>query len=560
MTERRSLRCAIYTRTSSDEGLSQDYNSLAAQRDACIAFILSQKHEGWVRTRRIYEDGGFTGGNLDRPALRDLLADLAAGELDIIVVYKIDRLTRSLRDFAKLSESLERYGGSFVAVTQQFNTASSMGRLTLNILLTFAQFEREVTGDRIRDKRASSTRVGIWMGGNPALGYDAPAKKLVVNPREAEVVRYIFRRFVELKSMAELRKDLQHNGLVSKRKIKKDGVSCGGRAFSWHPLRTILTNPLYRGLIRHKTATYPGRHEPIIDGDLFDEVQRLVRRVAIQEKAKRERAYPSLLRGIIFDRAGEPLYTHHTRKGEKRHNYYVSKSALARKHLKDFQNKMRVSAPVLERFVIDLLSKTLRDKDRLLLHLPTTRKLPATLRQARELANEVSGQAERNTGVITNLVDRIELDRGSLRLLLNRRWLYERLELFPSRGAAPFAGDPIEIRIEDHAIRCGSEMKVILENLDRPPEPDHRLIRGVLRATRWFNALASGEFSTIADLARSERCCPSLITNRIRLAFLAPDIVEAILEGRQPSTLTLARLEQACPLPISWDEQRALFM
>jgi site-specific DNA recombinase len=221
VAERPVVRCAIYTRKSSDEGLQQAYNSLAAQRDACAAYILSQKHEGWVRVKRSYDDGGFSGGTLERPGLQRLLADLAGGEIDIIVVYKIDRLTRSLRDFARLAELLERSNASFVAVTQQFNTATSMGRLTLNVLLTFAQFEREVTGDRIRDKRAASTKLGMWMGGNPALGYDAPAKKLVVNPQEADDVRYIFRRFLELRSMAELRKDLVQSGIVSKRKTLK---------------------------------------------------------------------------------------------------------------------------------------------------------------------------------------------------------------------------------------------------------------------------------------------------------------------------------------------------
>jgi DNA invertase Pin-like site-specific DNA recombinase len=199
VAERPVVRCAIYTRKSSDEGLQQAYNSLAAQRDACAAYILSQKHEGWVRVKRTYDDGGFSGGNLERPGLQRLLSDLASGEIDIIVVYKIDRLTRSLRDFAKLAELLESSSASFVAVTQQFNTASSMGRLTLNVLLTFAQFEREVTGDRIRDKKTASMKLGMWMGGNPALGYDSPAKRLVVNPGEAEDVRYIFKRFLELR-------------------------------------------------------------------------------------------------------------------------------------------------------------------------------------------------------------------------------------------------------------------------------------------------------------------------------------------------------------------------
>ena len=318
MTEVAPQRCAIYTRTSSDENLTQEYNSLAAQRDACAAFILSQKHEGWIRAKRVYEDGGFSGGTLERPALRDLLADMAAGLVDIIVIYKIDRLTRSLRDFAHLSATFQRHNASFVAITQQFNTASSMGRLTLNILLTFAQFEREVASDRIRDKKASSTRRGFWMGGNPALGYDAPAKKLVVNAQEAEHVRYMFRRFLELRSMAELRVDLAQNGIVSKRRVRKGGTHYGGANFTWNPLNHILTNPLYKGMLRLKGQTYPGRHEAIIDEATFDEVQDLVKEESAREKSRRALAHPALLRSLIFDRAGEPFYpvTAATRPGD----------------------------------------------------------------------------------------------------------------------------------------------------------------------------------------------------------------------------------------------------
>lgn len=560
MADKASLRCAIYTRTSSEERLAMDYNSLAAQYDACAAFISSQKHEGWVRAKKSYEDGGFSGGSLERPALQALLEDLAAGEIDIIVIYKIDRLTRSLRDFAKLSETLDRFGVFFVAVTQQFNTASSMGRLTLNMLLTFAQFEREVAGDRIRDKKASSSRKGLWMGGNPALGYDAVAKKLVVNPDEAKVVQYIFQRFLSLKSMGELRRDLERNGIVSKKKITKNGEEYGGKHFTWHPLHKILTNPLYRGLIRNNSSTYTGRHEAIVDVAVFDDVQKLVEQVAAREKRRRETAYPALLRSIIFDSAGERLYPKHSLRGTKRHNYYVTRSLMARRHLRDANCRMRVSAPKLERCVLDLLSARLRNKNWLLCHLPTMRQFSASAARAQILANELEGQLTCNTGIIPKLVTRIDLDRIRLRILLNRSWLLERLAPAPPKGKAPYGGDPIVISMEGHGIRCGVEMRAVLDVTGAPPEPDHRLVRGVLRATRWFNALVSGEFATVNDLAEAEGCCPTLISDRIRLAFLAPDIVEAILAGRQPKSLTLAKLERARPFPSSWAEQRETFM
>lgn len=560
MPEVSKVRCAIYTRTSSDEGLMQDHNSLAAQRDACWTYIQSQRHEGWTLARPVYEDGGYSGGSLDRPALRELLTDLASGHIDIIVIYKIDRLTRSLRDFAKLSETLDRFGASFVAVTQQFNTASSMGRLTLHILLTFAQFEREVAGDRIRDKIASSKRLGIWMGGHPPLGYDTADKKLVINPQEAVVVRYIFRRFAELRSMAALRRDLENSGFVSKKRIWPCGKAYGGNGFTWHPLKSILTNPVYKGMMRHKARIFKGRHMPIVPEAEFDEVQALFKQVSARETAIREQAYPSLLRGLLFNMEGEPFYPHHTMRGSRRHNYYVIKSLLARKHLRNPDNRMRISAPVIERSILELLSNHLRDRTWLISNIPTVRRLQTTLRNARELANELDGQLQRNTGAIGDLVSRVECDKFRIRLLVDRQRLLDRLAIRPPRGVSPFGGGPIEITLTGHAIRCGNELRAVLEKPDTLPEPDHRLVRGVLRAVRWFDALASGQYATMDQLAAAEGCCPTLITQRIGLAFLAPDIVEAILSGRQPRSLTLARLRRACPLPLSWDDQRKMLM
>ena len=563
MDSRPAVRCVIYTRTSSDECLGQDYNSLAAQRDACAAFILSQKSEGWSKARMIYEDGGYSGGSLDRPALRQLLTDMAAGELDVVVVYKIDRLTRSLRDFAKLSELLGRSSASFVAVTQQFNTASSMGRLTLNILLTFAQFEREMAGDRIRDKIAASTKLGIWMGGHPALGYDAPAKRLVVNPHEADIVRHIFKRFLDLQSMGELRKDLERSGIVSKRRIIRNGPEVGGNSFTWHPLHSILTNPLYAGMIRHKGQIYKGRHVAIIDPSQFEKVQEVVRRVAEQEKAKRDKAYPSLLRGIIFDMGGERICPFHTNKATKRYRYYVTSSLISRvtrRKLKNHRYKMRFPALELDKFVVGLLSRHLRDRDWVTSNVPTASRLHATLRGAQALASELEGQLSRNTNLIRELVQRIEIDKTTIRLLLSRTWLYEHLDIRLPRGAPSFASSSIEVTFIGHNIRSGNDVKVVLERPGAPAASDHRLVREVLRAIRWFNELASGKHASIQELAGAESCCPTLITDRVRLAFLAPDIVEAILEGSQPTSMTVASLKRACPLPYSWEEQRKLLL
>src|SRR6202521_3626390 len=266
-------RCAIYTRKSSEEGLEQEFNSLHAQREACEAFIKSQRHEGWVCLPDGYDDGGLSGATMERPALQQLLAEIRAGRVDIVDVYKVDRLTRSLADFSKIVEVLDARGVSFVSVTQQFNTTSSMGRLTLNVLLSFAQFEREVTGERIRDKIAASKKKGMWMGGNPPLGYDARDRKLLVNEAEAETVRHIFRRYAELGSVRLLKEELEAQAILSKARLSASGRSWGGNPFARGALYLMLQNRIYLGEIVHKKQHYAGEHAPIIDRDLWEQVQ-----------------------------------------------------------------------------------------------------------------------------------------------------------------------------------------------------------------------------------------------------------------------------------------------
>ncbi len=269
-------RCAIYTRKSSEEGLEQEFNSLHAQRAACEAFIASQIAQGWRATKDIYDDGGLSGGTMERPALRRLLAAAEQGLVDVIVVYKIDRLTRSLADFARMAEIFDAHGTSFVAVTQQFNTTTSMGRLTLNVLLSFAQFEREVTGERIRDKIAASKKRGMWMGGFVPVGYIKRDRGLTIDQREAETVRLIFQRYTELKSVRLLKQELDRRGVVSKIRIGKNGVQMGGKAYSRGKLYKLLSNPIYKGEIRHIKDCYPGQHQPIIDIDLWEKTRELL--------------------------------------------------------------------------------------------------------------------------------------------------------------------------------------------------------------------------------------------------------------------------------------------
>src|SRR5271169_3971216 len=267
-------RCAVYTRKSSEEGLEQDFNSLHAQREASEAFIKSQQGEGWRLVKTAYDDGGLSGGNMERPALQRLLEDIRHGLVDAVVVYKVDRLTRSLADFAKMVELFDARGISFVAVTQQFNTTTSMGRLTLNVLLSFAQFEREVTGERIRDKIAASKRKGMWMGGVPSLGYDIRERRLVVNPTEAKTVRYIYECYLELGCVRQLSKELDKRGIVSKVRVSQKGIKSGGCRFSRGALYELLANPIYVGEIRHKRERHPGQHEAILDRKLWERVQR----------------------------------------------------------------------------------------------------------------------------------------------------------------------------------------------------------------------------------------------------------------------------------------------
>ena len=314
----RKVRAAIYTRKSSEEGLSQDFNSLDAQYEACAAYIASQKGEGWVLVRERYDDGGISGGSLERPGLRRLLADVEEGLVDRIVVYKVDRLTRSLSDFARLVERLDAAGCSFASVTQSFDTATSMGRLTLNVLLSFAQFEREIAGERIRDKIAASRRRGLWMGGFTPFGYDVNDRKLVVNPVEAAVVRSVFERFVAVGSATVLARELRREGVRTKR----------GNLIDKGMLYRLLNNQTYIGMAIHKGAAYPGEHAAIIDRDLWDRVHAILGESPRTRASKTRAQTPSLLKGLLFGPGGAAFSPTHTRKRDRLYRYYVSQAVL----------------------------------------------------------------------------------------------------------------------------------------------------------------------------------------------------------------------------------------
>ena len=361
MTAQRRLSCAIYTRKSTEEGLDQNFNSLDAQRDACENYIASQKSEGWLMTGDRYDDGGYSGGNMDRPGLKRLLDDVRSGLVDIIVVYKIDRLSRSLADFAKLVELFDAHKVTFVSVTQAFNTTTSMGRLTLNILLSFAQFERELAGERVRDKIAASRQRGIWMGGMPPLGYDVVERKLVPNLAEAQIVREMFTRFAALPSMATLVRDLRARGVTSKSWTTAKGVERKGKLIDKGYVYKIFKNPVYIGIAAYKGQHYPGQHEAIVDQSLWDTVQALLQAGTAHVKgssAPRDTKAPTLLRGLLFSDGGRAFTPGWTAKGQKYYRYYINTDAI--KLGKDACEVRRMPAGEIETVVVEQLRQVLR--------------------------------------------------------------------------------------------------------------------------------------------------------------------------------------------------------
>ena len=414
-------RCAIYTRKSSEEGLEQDFNSLHAQREACEAFIKSQHGEGWRLVKTDYDDGGFSGGTMERPALQRLLNDIRERLIDIVVVYKVDRLTRSLADFAKMVELFDSHAGSFVAVTQQFNTTTSMGRLTLNVLLSFAQFEREVTGERIRDKIAASKRKGMWMGGTTALGYDVSDRRLVTNPVEAETVRHIYQRYLELRSVRLLRDDLDQRGIVSKIRVSRSGNRTGGKTFSRGALYELLSNPIYIGEIRHKQERHPGQHEPIVDRELWECVQRQLRDGAANHRVRPTKAVPSPLANKLFAENGQCLYVAGAAKDGRRYRFYVSRELITNAAHR-VRNGWRVSAPEIERTVAFAAEQLLNDRAQIstsAFNLGVgAGEIPAVVETAGEWSRRLQSEADRSAA-LSELVDKVELKSGGIELSIN---------------------------------------------------------------------------------------------------------------------------------------------
>ena len=554
---RPTIRCAIYTRKSSDEGLDQDFNSLDAQHEACAAYIASQKHEGWKMLPARYDDGGISGGTLERPALQRLLTDIEAGRVDMVVVYKIDRLTRSLADFAKLVERLEARTCSFVSVTQAFNTSSSMGRLTLNVLLSFAQFEREVTAERIRDKIAASKRKGLWMGGLAPLGYDPHPdpnrRELIVNPAEVKTVNQLFTLYLEHGCLNATAHAAEQAGLRSKRRVFANGRTQGGTVFTRGQIHRILTNPIYRGLIRHKDKTWPGTHPAIIEDDLWDKVQD-----RLQAASARRRGTPSTasasngvcsaapLMGKFRDEHGEPLTPTHTQRHGRRLRYYVSNSLVTgKRHPKGW----RLPAPAFEQAVATAIADHLEARAARHQILQT-----ASIGDAGEIATRVAAFVGdiriRGASAVATIISAGEVATGRLRIVLDQEGLAMTLDL-PAGDLDP---DILAIDVPFTCRRRGVEMKIVAG--ERQPMPDQAMIRALRNARRWADMLKSG--TALKDIADREGFSESYVGRIIPLATLSPRIQDAIVTGRQPLDLNLETFVRA-RVPFDWADQERRF-
>ena len=514
-------RCAIYARKSNENGLEQEFNSLDAQREACEAYVKSQAHEGWIALSDRYDDGGFSGGTMERPALRRLLTDIAAGRIKTVIVYKIDRLTRSLADFARLVELFDRHAVTFVSVTQAFNTTSSMGRLTLNVLLSFAQFEREVTGERIRDKIAASKAKGLWMGGYPPLGYDPPAdgrRILRENVGEAAIVRRIFKGYLGLRSINQLSDWLEDQNIRPKQWTASSGRRMGGPKFSRSALYYLLRNPIYRGMIRHKSAVHPGGHAAIVDAELFDRVQHRLDQGARRSQRNRRPAIKAPLTGRIFDAIGRPMTPGASRrKGQRVYRYYAtSKSDLG----SNYAGLQRVPGAAIEDQLRSVLGRL----------FPAHQECP--LRLARRV--EV-----RSTTV------RVHIDASSASGLTFRLLAEESALVDPNRPDCLRVELPLRVRS-----RRGRT------SIQLAKEPETCFDEVMVAALRRAHSLIQLDRQHLPIV----QAAPATLYERrlVRLAFLAPDLQAAILEGRQPSHLKLEQLIER-PIPISWDEQRRIF-
>jgi site-specific DNA recombinase len=521
-------RCAIYTRKSTEYNLELAFNSLDAQREACEAYIKSQAHEGWRLVPVHYDDGAFSGASLERPALQQLLADVRAGKIDIVLVYKVDRLTRSLADFAKLIELFDVHGVSFVSVTQSFNSSSSMGRLTLNVLLSFAQFERELIGERVRDKIAASKRKGLWVGGPVPLGYTAVDKKIVVVPTEAEAVRMIFARYLELGSIRALADGLDRRGIRSKPRPLSNGRTIGGGRFGVGALAHLLQNRFYIGEVVYRGEVHRGEHDPILEPALFEAVQVKLAAQAVARRS-RLRSSPALLSGRLFDERGNRMSPTHTNKGGARYRYYASQAVLQRKP-QATGSIGRVPAGEIEALVLAALRNHLN-------------------------ANGAAEQPDNDRELLERHLERVTLTSNHLELRLRQCVEAAQAEHGPNNSAGRSIANVTTITVPWTSPVPAMKGIIHVPAHNTPITPSRRdaLLMAIAKARKWTDELAQGRLGSFAVLARREGKLERHMRLLLPLAFLSPRIISGLLDGTAPAGLTITALARA--LPWSWAEQ-----
>jgi len=548
------MRCAIYTRVSTDSGLDQDFNSLDAQYDAAQAYIRSQAHAGWMLVHTRYDDGGFSGGSTDRPALQRLLADITAHKINVVVVYKVDRLTRSLADFAKLVELFDAHGVSFVSVTQQFNTTTSMGRLTLNVLLSFAQFEREVTSERIRDKIGASKRKGLWVGGVVPLGYQAKDRKITVVEAEAKTVRHIFRRYRELGSLNLLMADLRHTGITTKVRSLANGRTIGGIPFTRGPLAALLRNQFYIGQVKYRGEIFPGEQPAILDRKLFEAAQTRLDQQRINHNQARHQS-GALLTGRIFDERGNRMTPTYAIKNGVRYRYYIS-APLIQGQPQNAAPINRVPAALIEKLIITAVQNHLEPK--------------------KQKRGSQGPDPIADTDLIATHIARVEVKQDHLAIQLGTAAEQQ-------SGLQTKAGLPERPSNKDEGKlvvrRNDPKAKLLIVHWKKPPSKqprqiispagplsrqDPRPIRAETRATlvaaiatarHWLDELVAGTMQSVEQIAEREKCSIRQVNRTITLAFLAPSLVQAAVEGRLPRGIGVARLRD---LPTEWAAQYKL--
>ena len=545
-------RCAIYTRKSSEEGLEQDFNSLDAQHEACAAYIKSQASESWKLVRDRYDDGGISGGTLERPGLQRLLADIAAGHIDIVVVYKVDRLTRSLLDFAKLVEAFDKAGTSFVSITQSFNTTTSMGRLTLNMLLSFAQFEREVTAERIRDKIAQSKARGMWMGGTPPIGYRPDGRSLAIVEEDAAIVRYIFRRYVELANVRLLAEELDEQAIRSPARSAISGRAFGDRRFSRGQLYKILSNPSYIARIDHGGRSHKANFTAIIDQALWDKVQAtLAANInGVRSPAPTE---ASLLAGKLVDDRGTPMVAVHACKGKVRYRYYVSRDL---HHGGDASKAegWRLPAREIEPLVRARITALLNDPVQLLAGsaagMPSPDELNTIISNGKEASERMAGPRVAAAKLLRSLVAAVRLGTDQVSIVLDPSKLGTLLDL---NGMA----EAVTLTVAARLKRRGGVMRLITPSGSAAaPAVDRTLVKAIVQGRGWWQELLADNSLTLDAIGQRGGITSPYVLRIVRLAFLSPQMLDSILAGTQPAHLTLKRLIATDGIAARWNHQQ----